>query len=179
MQPTILFFQGAGDGAYDEDHRLVDSLQQSVGNKYRVIYPKMPDEGMPDYTQWKPVIAKAIEDSSEPLILVGHSLGAYFLVRYLSEETLQKPIRSIHLIAPPYPWGDKNWEFEDLTLPDNFGAKLPKTKIFLYHSRDDQIVPFAHMALYAEAVPNAATRTTTDGHQLGNNLAVVAADIVD
>jgi len=50
--------------------------------------------------------------------------------------------------------------------------------IFLYHSRDDEIVPFAHMAIYAKKLPQATIRKFNGrGHQFNNDLSEVAKDI--
>jgi len=64
-------------------------------------------------------------------------------------------------------------------LPDDLAARLlgiPRT--FLYHSRDDQVVPFAHLALHAARLPRATVRESDGrGHQFGNDLSDVARDI--
>jgi len=64
-------------------------------------------------------------------------------------------------------------------LPEGFASKLPGgAPIFLYHSRDDDIVPFAHLALYAEKLPQATIRVFDGGgHQFNNDLSQVASDI--
>jgi len=50
--------------------------------------------------------------------------------------------------------------------------------IFLYHSRDDEVVPFADLALYTEDLPRATVREFGErGHQFNNDLTEVAADI--
>jgi uncharacterized protein len=56
-------------------------------------------------------------------------------------------------------------------LREDFAAKLPRgTPVFLYHGRDDEIVPFAHLALYAEKLPQAAVRELDGhGHQIENH----------
>ena len=40
-----------------------------------------------------------------------------------------------------------------------------------------ETVPFAHLALYAEKLPQAHTRSLDRGHQLNNHLSEAAADI--
>jgi predicted alpha/beta hydrolase family esterase len=47
----------------------------------------------------------------------------------------------------------------------------------MYHSRNDEIVPFAHLALYAEKMPHAQIRSLERGHQLNGDLSEVVADI--
>jgi uncharacterized protein len=58
-------------------------------------------------------------------------------------------------------------------------SKLPEgMPVFFYHSRDDEVVPFAHLALYKERLPWATVREFDDrGHQFGDNLSEVARDI--
>jgi uncharacterized protein len=179
MGKEVIFIQGGGDGAYEMDQKLAASLQQALGTDYAVRYPRMPNEGDPDYTRWKEAIDRTIAILHGESILVGHSVGGYILVKYLTQEPLpDKLIRGICLIAAPYPGGDEQWQFEGVSLPDDFGRKLPaNAKIFLYHSPDDQYVPFAHMRLYARHIPRAIARETAGGHQLNNDLSLVAQDI--
>jgi hypothetical protein len=49
--------------------------------------------------------------------------------------------------------------------------------VFLYASEDDDTVPFAHRDLYAKAIPGSKVRTASGGHQLGNDLRLVADDL--
>ena len=54
----------------------------------------------------------------------------------------------LFLLAPPY-WGAEDWQVSEYTLHDNFASKLSRElPVFFYHSRDDEWVPFAHLALY-------------------------------
>ena len=88
-------------------------------------------------------------------ILVGHSVGAHVLLKYLSEEEVEKPVAGLFLVAAPYA-GTGGWELEEDALPEDFASKLPRvlTK-FLYHGRDDEVAPFGHLALYEANLPRA------------------------
>jgi predicted alpha/beta hydrolase family esterase len=175
---SIVFIQGGGAGAHDADARLADSLGRELGDDFSLDFPAMPDEDNPDYERWRPVIADAIARAATPLVVVGHSLGGYFLLRYLSTERIEVPIRAVCSIAAPFPSGDPAWVFEGFELPDRFGERLPTSAaVLLYASEDDDTIPFAHRDLYAAAIPGAVTRTTEGGHQLGNDLGLVADDI--
>jgi len=175
---SIVFIQGGGPGAFDADQKLAQSLEQNLGGDTPVDFPRVPGEDDPDYQRWQPVIASALARASDPVVLVGHSLGAYFLLRYLVTEQVEQSVLALCLIAAPFPSGDPDWTFEGFELPDHFQNKLPKeAAVFLYASEDDETVSFAHRDLYAAAIPRAETRTTTGGHQLGNDLTMVAADI--
>jgi predicted alpha/beta hydrolase family esterase len=138
----------------------------------------MPNEADPEYETYKAQIAKELASIDGKLILVGHSLGGTVLLRYLTEEPVEKPIDGIFLIATPY-WSAEDW-LDAHRLRKNLGSQFPsRPPIFFYHSRDDEVVPFAHLAMYAEKLLQANVREFDGrGHQFHNDLSEVAADIV-
>jgi predicted alpha/beta hydrolase family esterase len=138
----------------------------------------MPDEDRPEYGAWRDQIARELSALDGEVVLVGHSLGASVLLKYLAEEKLQKPIAGLFLVAPPY-WGAEDWEVGEYELQSDFASKLPEgLPVFLYHSRDDEWVPFSHLALYAGRLPQATIREFDGrGHQLDDDLSEVAWDI--
>ncbi|MBE7550066.1 MAG: alpha/beta fold hydrolase [Anaerolineales bacterium] len=181
MKQQILFIQGGGEGAYEEDGNLVASLRSTLGDVYELHYPQMPNESDPDYEPWKVQIKQELTGLEGEVILIGHSLGSSFLLKYLAEAKIEKPVAGIFLMATPY-WGGDGWRYEGyetIALPADFASKLPSgVPIFLYHSRDDEIVPFAHLALYAEKLPRAIIRKLDRrGHQFNNDLSEVVEDI--
>ena len=178
MKKQVLFIQGAGEGAYEEDRKLAESLQAALGEEYEVVYPRMPNEENPEDDPWMTQISKELAPLAGNVILVGHSAGGGTLLKYLLKESLSKPVAGIFLIAIPY-WGPEDEEGEEYTLREGFAAKLPKdVPIYLYHSRDDEWVPFAHLATYAEKIPQATAREFDGrGHQFNSDLSEVAADI--
>lgn len=180
MKKQILFIHGAGEGAYEEDGELVKSLQYALGANYHVLYPRMPEEEGADYREWKAQISKELAALDGKLILVGHSVGSSMLLKYLSEERIEKPLAGIFLIAAPY-WGVGGWQVNGFTLDEDLAAdRLKRIPIFFYHSRDDDIVPFAHLAFHTEKFPQAIVREFNGrGHQFNNDLSEVAADIKD
>ena len=176
----ILFLQGGGDGAHEVDRELAATLGRALGTSYRVRFPAMPDEGDPDYARWKPRIADELASLADGSLLAGHSLGASFLLKFLSEERIEHRRSAVFLLATPY-WGGDGWRYEGyerVALADGAAAKLASWPLFLYHGRDDKTVPFSHLALYAKALPHAITRALDGrGHQFDNDLSEVAADI--
>ena len=173
----VLFVHGAGGEAFGEDEPLFRSLREALGPDFAVEYPEMPDGDAPEFGKWGARISRELSASDGEVILVGHSLGASTLLKYLSEEQIERPIAGLFLIATPF-WGTKDWEAE-YALREDFPAALPEDMpIFLYHSRDDEWVPFAHLALYAERLPQATVRGFDGrGHQFGDDLSEVAEDI--
>lgn len=180
MTKQILFIHGGGgEGAYEEDGILVASLRNALASAYKVHYPKMPLEESAGYADWKAQIAIELSALDSEVILVAHSVGGSILLKYLTEEQVENPIAGLFLLAAPYFGGDENWNYPEMNLPQNFAAKLPSiSRIFLYHSRDDEVVPFAHLALYAAKLPQAIVRIfDSRGHQFGNDLTEVTEDI--
>jgi predicted alpha/beta hydrolase family esterase len=179
MKKYVLFIHGAGEGAYEEDGFLAASLQKSLDSAYEVRYPKMVNEESPEYADWKAQIASELAALDGEVILVGHSVGGSVLLKYLSNAPVERPVAGLFLLAAPY-WGeDEFWSWDEVRLPQDVSAKLSGIpRIFFYHSRDDEIVPFAHLALYAAKLPQATIREFDGrGHQFGNDLADVAEDI--
>jgi pimeloyl-ACP methyl ester carboxylesterase len=178
MNKNVLFIQGGGgEEDYAADSKLVASLQKDLGETYVVHYPLLPDEAGPDFGR-KKQIGKEISLIKGEIILVGHSLGASMLLKYLSEIQIQNKLGGIFLLSTPFWSGDEEWK-QGLKLQQDFASKLPKNvPIFLYHSQDDEEVPFDHLELYAQYLPHATVRKITGGgHQLNNDLSLVAKDI--
>ena len=178
MSNSILFIQGGGgEEDYAADAKLVESLQKVLGEAYVVHYPPLPNESSPDFGR-KKQIDKEISLMKGEVILVGHSLGASMLLKYLSESRIQKKIAGVFLISTPFWSGDEDWK-QDLKLHKDFAKKLPKNvPIYLYHSKDDEEVPFDHLGLYSKNLPQATVREIANGgHQLNNDLTIVAKDI--
>jgi predicted alpha/beta hydrolase family esterase len=181
MTEHVLFIQGAGSGAYDEDRRLADSLRRVLGPHYDVRYPAMPNEDDAPYEQWRQQIEQALADVPGPAIFVGHSVGASVLLKWLSERKDENAIAGVFLVACPF-WGGDGWRYEgyeELALPSGFAAGLPPgMPVYLYHCRDDATVPFDHLSLYAQALPQATVRAFDEGgHQFNDDLSAVARDI--
>ncbi|MFQ3545735.1 alpha/beta hydrolase [Halobacillus rhizosphaerae] len=170
MQKQVLFIQGAGQGAYEVDGKLAGDLQEALGIEYHVLYPEMPNEEEPEYGTWKSEIEECLRRMDGEVILVGHSVGGAVLLKYISDEKVSNKITSLFLIAPPY---------DETVLTEDSSAALDKVpKIYFYHSRDDDIVPFSHLTHYAEKLPKATFRTVDGrGHQFSNDLSEVVEDI--
>ena len=176
----MLFIQGGGDDGYGADAILVASLQKALGIDYEIIYPQMQsDEAASDFG-WPKQIGEEIGKLREGVILVAHSLGASMLLKYLSENKIPKEPAGIFLIATPFWSGNEEW-VRGLKLQQEFAQKLPKnSRIFFYQCRDDEEIPFNHLASYRDSLTSATFREIeSGGHQLNNDLNLIAKDIKD
>lgn len=178
MKKNIIFIQGGGENGYIVDAKLVSSLQNELGSAYDVHYPKMQtNESLPDFG-WLTQIAKEVSLINDSVILAGHSLGASMLLKYISENKVQKKITGIFLISTPYWSGNEDW-VRGLKLKENFTDNLPKNvPIFFYHNRDDEEIPYDQFAFYRQKIPWATFQEKAHGgHQFDNNLSSIAKDI--
>ncbi|MDR0369151.1 MAG: alpha/beta hydrolase [Candidatus Peribacteria bacterium] len=62
----------------------------------------MPNKQNAKYKEWKIVFEKIVDKLDNNFILIGHSLGAMFIVKYLSEHTINKTIKKTLLLATPF-----------------------------------------------------------------------------
>ena len=178
MNKHILFIQGGGEGGYKVDKALVASLQTALGKGYDIDYPEIKsDESAPDFG-WSQQIGKKISDAKSDMIAVGHSFGASMILKYLSENSVNKKIAGIFLIATPFWNGNEDWQ-KGLKRQEDFADKLPEgVPIFFYHCQDDEEIPFSHLDHYKQRLTQATFREIkSGGHQLNNDLTLVANDI--
>jgi len=136
-----------------------DSLRQELGNKFDVLLPKMPNPMNAKYDEWKILFKKISFLLDNNVILIGHSLGAIFLVKYLSENKFPKKILATLLVSPPYDDEGLEDSLGDFVLSKNLD-KLNKQggKIFIYQSKDDLVVPYSHLKKYKKALPSVIIR---------------------
>lgn len=181
MRKPVLFIQGAGEGAYEEDELLVASLRNALGPGYDVRYPRMPEKDSSTVDEWIAPIEAELARLDQPVVFVGHSVGGSVLLKYLAGTKPAPGVAGLFVIAAPF-WGaDDFWSWDDARLPSDAAARLAYLpRIALYHSRDDESVPFGHVLMYRDLLPGAVLREVDGrGHQFGNDLAEVARDIRD
>jgi predicted alpha/beta hydrolase family esterase len=136
-----------------------------LGENVEVIQPRMPNPNNAKYLEWKIWFEKHIPFMQDQVILIGHSLGGIFLAKYLSEEKFPKKICATLLVAAPYATDSQN-SLGDFNLKIGLERfKEQGGEIFLFQSKDDEIVPYADVELYQEKLPNAHLITFDDrGH---------------
>ena len=174
-EPTVLFIPGAGDPRHPQGSgHLAAYLRRELGGTFNVVAPAMPDPTEPTYGAWRDSIAGLLPDLGENPLLVGHSLGASVLLKYLAEGTDEEPIAGLFLVATPF-WGS---DLPDFALPDGWERTVSDIPTFLYHSRDDPEIPISHLRRYQEHLPNATSRLI-DGaeHSFTDGLPQLVADI--
>lgn len=116
-------------------HRQLESTLPG----WEILRPQMPNDLNAQYIEWSIYFEKVIPHIREGAVLVGHSLGGTFLLKYLSKERMPVPLTSIHLVAPSF--GVEHTSFavsEDISLIAQ-DAKY----CTVHHATDDRVVPYS------------------------------------
>jgi len=66
---------------------------------YEVSNPAMPNAKKPSITEWVETVRQTVGTLDENTILVGHSLGTYVLLRYLSEYSQSDKAKALILVS--------------------------------------------------------------------------------
>lgn len=114
---------------------------------YQVEAPELPGAYFPDYEGW----VKTINDlhPDENTVLIGHSLGAVTIMRYLEKAT--NPVSQVILTAMPI----EPMKFTPIAsfFEEDFDwnkIKINAGKIDLIYEEEDQVVPLEHGKIAAE-----------------------------
>jgi predicted alpha/beta hydrolase family esterase len=145
--------QGPGEGS----DPFASRLSEKLGPEHEFLFPKMPSPDNPHYAPWSERLGQLLAERDEPVVVVGHSLGGSVVLKHLAETEGHEPIAGLVLVATPF-WGQSDWE-EEWALPqERPDAKTAFPPTILFHSRDDEEIPFAQLELYAKRLPSAEVR---------------------
>jgi predicted alpha/beta hydrolase family esterase len=155
MSYDVIAIHGAGEPRLRDGRIYWEPLLESgLGADFRVHAPRMPEPEDPHHEPWARAIAGLIVETDRPL-LVGHSFGASTLLKYLAGADPRPRLRGLFLAATPF-W---NRDFPEYALTQGEIARLQRVSpLFFYQSRDDEEVPFDHLAKFAAALPHATVR---------------------
>lgn len=179
IKKEIFFIHSAGPQDEGQGSTgLIQSLEKLLGSNYVLHHPLMPAPENPRYMEWKMSLQSTLPVGGNKVAIIGHSFGGSVLVKYLSEGLCQVPIAGLFLVAAPY-WGARGWMMEEFKFKKDFVSKLPEMdRVFVYHSCNDQWVPFSHGETYSKKLPGAVMRKLTgDDHEFETGLEVLVKDI--
>ena len=149
-----------GSEIHIERYKGVDDwkpwLRGVLGDNYEVILPVMPNKTNARFEEWKLWFEKLTPFINDDVILIGHSLGGAFLSKYLSENKFPKKIKAVMLVGAVYDKDCEGYSLLSFSLPEKLN--LQTSKIFLYHSKDDPVVPFSAAEKYQKILPDAKLR---------------------
>ena len=127
---------------------------------HQIIRVCLPNKKNADYKAWEIVFQKYIQYIDANSILIGFSLGASFLLKYLSKHKLPNNPSKIILVAGPI---DHEGSPEELC--NGFASELSQLQVktlqdqsvnmHLFYATDDPIVPIVQMQKVQTMLPKA------------------------
>lgn len=121
-----------------------------------ILLPSFPNGDNAVFDEWVIYFEKLLPFFGDDVRLVGHSLGAMFLAKYLQEHTLRQKVRQLILVAAGY----DDDSLEDLgSFSVSSATKLYKSadEIHFFHSKDDPVVAYTELAKFQRDLPQAIT----------------------
>ena len=129
-------------------HWLPWIQQQLIAQGVLAQTPELPEPYAPDYQNWKAVFEQ-FEIGPETM-LIGHSAGAGFLARWLSEH--DQPVGKVVLVAP---WLDPHHEQGDNFTFELDAAVPGRTQgVTIFISNDDDEEMYSAVSLLSGAWPS-------------------------
>jgi predicted alpha/beta hydrolase family esterase len=174
MPTEVLFIHSAGPQSGEQGSApLLKHLRHDLGPGFRIHAPHMPGTDEPSSARWQGKLGELLSADVPPRILVGHSLGASELLKYLSGHALRHPPGGLFLVATPF------WKREEFALQPGFAHALPQAlQVWLYQGRDDEQLDASHLSRYAEVLPRATARLLDrGGHTFPQGLQELARDL--
>jgi hypothetical protein len=187
MKPQIIFIHGGDSFTTPEDFyeslramefsfnappriRWRDTLALKLASSHVYHFIQMPNAMNADYAAWSIWFDKVVPLLRDGAVLIGHSLGGSFLLRYLTVTDIGVTVSQLHLVAPVVDEldcpGMGNFSTDIETWP---GFMSAVSDVHLWHSSDDDVVPIHHSERLAAKIPTATLHIFTDrGHFLQN-----------
>lgn len=125
-------FEDVTRPAASNDHWYPWLQRQLLLNGIEAQTPEMPGLYIPNYEQWKTMFERFTPD--ENTILIGHSCGGGFLVRWLSETKTK--VNKVVLVAP---WIDPDHEIDPEFFNFEVDSSIPSftAGLKIFYSTDD------------------------------------------
>lgn len=146
--------------AQSNKHWLPWIQRQLIINGILAQTPEMPKPYLPDYKKWRATFEQFTID--EDTMLIGHSLGAGFLVRWLSENNVN--VGKVALIAP---WLNPDHEYQIDFFDFDIDASLTERTqgVTVFVSSDDDSGVLDSVEHIKAALPAVSIHNFTDhGH---------------
>ncbi len=125
-----------------------------------VLAPTMPNSANAQFDEWSIWFEKILPFFQDDMRLIGHSLGAMFLAKYLHARPLERPVRQLILLAGGY--NDDTHGYGSFALDSATGLENSADEIHMMHSEDDFVVPYGELAQYERDLPTAHIHRFTD-----------------
>ena len=131
---------------------------------FQIIKPTFPNGYNAQFYEWQIYFEKVINILEIPnLIIIGHSLGAIFMAKWLSVNK-NFPFKAVLMIAGPHSSNSADDYLGGFEINSNELKSVAdqSNKLYFWHSNDDPIVPVAEFMKYKSDLPKANYRSFND-----------------
>ncbi len=146
------------------DKHWIPWLRRSLSEKgFHVFVPLMPQPWKPDYLSWKKEFDKLNDFINEESILVGHSAGTAFLVRWLGDT--KKKVKKLILVAPwkiAYKKDGIDKDFYEYKIDSSVRKNVGKIAIFT--SNDEELKGKRSANIFNEFLEGEVIELKNKGH---------------
>jgi len=153
---------------YNPYEKRIDNWNKTLWEKlwdtFEYLRAPLDELDFADYEAWKIMFEKMFPYMREDVIIVTTSLWSTFLLKYIWENEFPVKIKKLFFVAPVIKstFQEKLWSFDlDLEHTYNRVARWAK-KIYIYHSQDDDLVPFEQWLELKSYFPEAIFREFQD-----------------
>ena len=155
---------------YENTKNWRDWIIWALSETHDVLVPLMPCKQKAEYKSWKIWFERHFEFlQDENPSVIGHSLGATFLLKYLSENNFPRKIKQLHLIAPattnePPLYLERLATFKfDLSKINAITKNCEE--VHVWYSEDDDLIPQENFQIARQYLPDAIFHVFTNrGH---------------
>ena len=162
MKSEVFVFHGTG--GCPEENWFPWIKQELTKSGVSVKVPQFPTPEGQSLETWLKVMKPYMPEINKNTLLIAHSLGGLFLLRFL--ERLQTHVKAAIFVAPPIGLGDVKYIEGDLKFAGGFdfdwdNIKSKADNFVVFHSQNDPIVPYVngvevakHLGVDLITIPN-------------------------
>lgn len=142
------------------------TLGEKLGDEYEYLRVPLRESSYADYKAWKIMFEKMFPYLRDDMILIVTSLGASFMLKYFWENDFPVRIKKLMFVCPAV-WNTPEEKLGSFAFDLEQATRLRRwvDEIYIYHSKDDTIVPFEQSLELNSYFPEAQFREYFDrGH---------------
>ena len=145
LRPRLILVHGAGRDPHDP---VIQRLARPLEDALEIITPDLRSTENALRAGWMERLSDDIGDVKPDDILLGHSLGASQLLKWLVERQQPSPPKAFFALACPY-WGAAEWEADEYILSHDAAEALTQIDLLsFWHGTADSVVPHEHLSYY-------------------------------
>lgn len=146
----LFLVHGAGRSV---DDPVLVTLSSSLADVFRPHAIAMHADGK-GAGGWMGALSDCFTAINESTVLLGHSLGASQILKWLAESQLAHLPKAVVALASPY-WGTDDWEADEYRIAASSTKAFSQISLLFWQGDADTVVPPSHLERYRDLFPSA------------------------